>query len=125
MNDILRTPIEEMPTKSKVVTHRFPGGGGLLWCVATSRDLSLDMAGQAADALAVIDGYLENHGLDRSRIVRAEVIVTDHDCKSEFDAVWAKWMPEGCGPVRSFVQSVMPRGDLVEIIMTVALPPDF
>ena len=53
------------------------------------------------------------------------LIVTDHDRKPEFDAVWAKWMPEGKGPVRSFVQSVMPDGDQVEIIMTVALPADF
>jgi enamine deaminase RidA (YjgF/YER057c/UK114 family) len=124
MSDILRTPIEEMPTKSKVAIHRFPGGGGLMWCVATSRDLTLDLPGQAADALAVIDGYLTAHGLDRTRIMRAEVIVTDHARKAEFDAVWAQWMPPGAGPVRSFIQSVMPEGDLVEIIMTVALPRD-
>jgi enamine deaminase RidA (YjgF/YER057c/UK114 family) len=125
MTDIVRTPIEEMPTKSKVAIYRFPSGGGMMWCVATSRDLTLDLRGQAEDALAVIDGYLATHGLDRTRIMRAEVIVTDHDRKPEFDAVWAKWMPEGRGPVRSFIQSVMPRGDLVEIIMTVALPADF
>jgi hypothetical protein len=57
--------------------------------------------------------------------MRAEVIVTDHGRKPEFDAVWAKWMPESHGPVRSFVQSVMPDGDQIEIIMTVALPADF
>lgn len=125
MTDIERTPIEEMPTKSKVVIHRFPGGGGLLWCVATARDLGLDLPDQARDALAVIDGYLTAHGLDRTRITRAEVIVTDHGRKPEFDAVWSDWMPTGQGPVRSFVQSVMPEGDLVEIIMTVALPVDF
>jgi enamine deaminase RidA (YjgF/YER057c/UK114 family) len=124
MTDIARTPIEEMPTKSKVAIYRFPGGGGLLWCVATSRDLTLDFAGQAADALAAIDGYLQAHGLDRTRILRAEVIVTDHSRKPEFDAIWARWMPARCGPVRSFVQSIMPEGDLVEIIMTVALPAD-
>lgn len=121
MARIERTPIDEMPSKSKVVRYAFPGGGGLLWCVATSRDLSLDLADQAADALAVIDGYLADAGLDRTAIVRAEVIVTDHDRKPEFDRVWAAWMPQGHGPVRSFVQSVMPEGDQVEIIVTAAL----
>lgn len=125
MTDVTRTPIEEMPTKSKVAIYRFPGGGGFLWCVATSTDLSLDLPQQAENALACIDGYLTDHGLDRTRIMRAEVIVTDHGRKPEFDAVWAKWMPEGHGPVRSFVQSIMPDGDQVEIIMTVALPADF
>ncbi|HWJ73053.1 MAG TPA: Rid family hydrolase [Kaistia sp.] len=125
MNDITRVQIDEMPTKSKNAIYHFPGGGGLLWCVATSEDLTLDLPQQAENALGVIDRYLKSYGLDRSRIVRAEVIVTDHGRKPEFDAVWAKWMPEGKGPVRSFVQSVMPDGDQVEIIMTVALPADF
>ena len=57
-----------------------------------------------------------------TRIVKAEIVVTDHDNKPEFDRAWASWMPDGFGPVRSFVQSVMPEGDLVEIIITAALP---
>ncbi|MCK5932970.1 MAG: RidA family protein [Fulvimarina manganoxydans] len=121
---VTRIPIEEMPSKSKVAIYRLPGGGGFLWGVATSRDLSLDLPGQAADALAVIDGYLTDAGLDRTCIVRCEVIVTDHDRKPEFDEVWKAWMPEGHGPVRSFVQSIMPEGDQVEIIVTAALPTD-
>jgi hypothetical protein len=32
-------------------------------------------------------------------------------------------MPAGHGPVRSFVESRMPEGDLVEVIITAALPP--
>jgi hypothetical protein len=32
-------------------------------------------------------------------------------------------MVDGQGPVRSFVQSVMPEGDLIEIIITAALHP--
>ena len=50
------------------------------------------------------------------------VVVTDHDNKPAFDEAWATWMPAGHGPVRSFVQSVMPEGDLIEIIITAALP---
>lgn len=123
--DITRIPVEDMHTKSRVAIYRLPGGGGFLWGVATARDLTLDLPGQAADALAVIDGYLRDHGLDRTRIVKAEVVVTDHGRKPEFDAVWAAWMPQGYGPVRSFVQSIMPEGDLVEIIITAALPADF
>jgi len=69
-----------------------------------------------------IDKYLKDAGLDRTRIVKAEIVVTDHDSKPAFDEAWATWMPAGYGPVRSFVQSVMPEGDLIEIIVTVALP---
>ena len=60
--------------------------------------------------------------MDRTRIVKAEIVVTDHDNKPAFDEAWATWMPDGYGPVRSFVQSKMPEGDLIEIIITAALP---
>ena len=94
--DITRVPNKAFPAKSSVAIYRLPGGGGFLWAVATS--------------------------LDRTRIVKAEVVVTDHDNKPAFDEAWATWMPAGYGPVRSFVQSVMPEGDLIEIIITAALP---
>ena len=119
---IERRPVPDMPSKSCVAIHRLPGGGGFLWGVATSRDLSLDLPGQARDAMAVIDGYLDEAGIDRRAIVKCEVVTTDHDRKPEFDAVWAEWMPEGYGPVRSFVESKMPDGDLVELIVTAVLP---
>lgn len=120
-NDITRVPNRTFPAKSSVAVYRLPGGGGFLWGVATSPDKSLDIAGQTLAALAVIDGYLKDAGLGRDRIVKAEIVVTDHDDKPAFDAAWATWMPAGQGPVRSFVQSRMPEGDLVEIIVTAAL----
>jgi len=122
MTDITRIPSKTLPSKSSVAIYRFPGGGGFLWAVATSPDKTLDIAGQTLAALNVLEGHLKNAGLDRTRIVKAEIVVTDHDNKPAFDRAWASWMPDGYGPVRSFVQSVMPEGDLVEIIITAALP---
>ncbi len=120
-SDISRIPNKTLPSKSAVAIHRLPGGGGFLWAVATSPDKSLDIAGQTLAALNVLEGYLKDAGLDRTRIVKAEIVVTDHDNKPAFDRAWATWMPDGQGPVRSFVQSVMPEGDLIEIIITAAL----
>lgn len=90
--------------------------------MATSPDRTQDIRAQTLGALGVIDGYLRDAGLDRTRIVKAEIVVTDHDNKPAFDEAWASWMPDGHGPVRSFVQSIMPAGDLIEIIITAALP---
>ncbi len=120
-SDISRIPNKTLPSKSVVAIYRLPGGGGFLWAVATSPDKSLDIAGQTLGALDVLDGYLKDAGLDRTRIVKAEIVVTDHDNQPAFDRAWASWMPDGQGPVRSFVQSVMPEGDLIEIIITAAL----
>lgn len=121
-SDLSRVPNPRMPSKSSVSIYRFPGGGGLLWAVATSPDRTPDIRAQTRGTLAALDARLAEAGLDRSRIVKAEVVVTDHDNKPAFDEVWAGWMPAGHGPVRSFVESRMPEGDLIEIIITAALP---
>ena len=120
--DITRVPNRKLPSKSAVAIHRLPGGGGFLWAVAVSPDRTQDIRAQTLGALGVLDGYLRDAGLDRTRIVKAEVVVTDHDNKPAFDEAWASWMPAGFGPVRSFVESRMPEGDLIEIIITAALP---
>ena len=120
--DITRIPNKKLPSKSAVAIHRFPGGGGFLWAVAVSPDRTQDIKAQTLGVLGVLDTYLKEAGLDRTRIVKAEVVVTDHDNKPAFDEAWASWMPDGYGPVRSFVESRMPEGDLIEIIITAALP---
>ncbi len=120
--DITRVPNPKLPSKSAVSIYRFPGGGGLLWAVAVSPDRTQDIKIQTLGVLNVLDGYLKEAGLDRTRIVKAEVVVTDHDNKPAFDEAWASWMPDGFGPVRSFVESRMPEGDLIEIIITAAFP---
>lgn len=120
-SDITRVPNPRVPAKSSVAVYRLPGGGGFLWGVATSPDRTQDIRVQTLGALGVIDGYLKDAGLDRTRIVKAEIVVTDHDNKPAFDEAWAPWIPANHGPVRSFVQSVMPEGDLIEIIITAAL----
>lgn len=120
-SDITRVPNPRVPAKSSVAIYRLPGGGGFMWGVATSPDRTQDIRVQTLGALGVIDGYLKEAGLDRTRIVKAEIVVTDHDNKPAFDEAWATWMPANHGPVRSFVQSVMPEGDLIEIIITAAL----
>jgi enamine deaminase RidA (YjgF/YER057c/UK114 family) len=120
--DIVRVPNKKLPSKSAVATYRLPGGGGFLWAVAVSPDRTPDIRAQTRGTLAVLDRYLAEAGIDRTRIVKAEVVVTDHDNKPAFDEVWASWMPDGFGPVRSFVESRMPEGDLIEIIITAALP---
>lgn len=120
-SDITRVPNPRVPAKSSAAVYRLPGGGGFLWGVATSPDRTQDIRVQTLGALGVIDGYLKDAGLDRTRIVKAEIVVTDHDNKPAFDEAWATWMPANHGPVRSFVQSVMPEGDLIEIIITAGL----
>jgi hypothetical protein len=98
-SDITRVPNPRVPAKSSVAVYRLPGGGGFLWgrgdLAPTGRRTS---ASRTLGALGVIDGYLKDAGLDRTRIVKAEIVVTDHDNKPAFDEAWATWMPAQSGP---------------------------
>jgi enamine deaminase RidA (YjgF/YER057c/UK114 family) len=118
--DIARTP-GPFPNRSRAVTHRLPGGGGTVWALATARDKSAGVEAQTADVLEVIAGYLRAAGTDASRLLRAEVFMADLSQKALMDAAWTRWLPAGEGPVRSAVETPMPEGDLVEIIVTAAL----
>src|SRR4030095_9842756 len=91
--DINRVPNKTFPAKSAVAIYRLPGGGGFLWAVATSPERTPDIRAQTLGALGVIDKYLKEAGLDRTRIVKAEVVVTDHDNKTAFDEAWATGTP--------------------------------
>ena len=96
--DITRVPNQTFPAKSSVATYRLPGGGGFLWAVATSPDRTQDIRVQTLGAPGVIDTYLKGAGLDRSRIVKAEVVVTDHDNKPAFDEPGRRGCPRARGP---------------------------
>ena len=85
--DITRIPNRKLPSKSAVATYHLPGGGGFLWAVAVSPDRTQDIRIQTLGALGVIDTYLRDAGLDRTRIVKAEIVVTDHDNKPAFEAI--------------------------------------
>src|SRR4029453_19390181 len=89
--DITRVRNKTFPAKSSVATYRLPGGGGFLWAVAVSPDRTPDIRVQTLGALGVIDTYLKNAGLNRTRIVKAEIVVTDHDNKPAFAGGGRAW----------------------------------
>jgi hypothetical protein len=120
--DITRVPNKTLLSKSSVAVYRLPGGGGFLWAVATSPDRTQDIKVQTLGCLGVIDGYLKANGLDRSRIVKAR----SSSPTTPTSRPSTKRGRPGCrrqGSGRSFVQSIMPEGDMIEIIITAALLP--
>ena len=63
----------------------------LVWTVATSSDTSLDIEGQTRLALETIQENLVELGSDKTRIVTAQVFITDMNSKSLMDRVWCEW----------------------------------
>ena len=63
----------------------------LVWTVATSSDTSLDIKKQTQLTLETIQNNLIDLGSDKTRIVSAQVYISDMNSKSSMDTVWCQW----------------------------------
>lgn len=114
MSDIIR--IDSNQRMSRVVKAAglvFVGG-------QTAGDRTQDVKGQTAQVLAKIDSFLAQAGIDKTRLVSAQIWLAD--IARDFagmNEVWDAWVAPGCAPTRATVQSALAAPDLlVEITVT-------
>jgi enamine deaminase RidA (YjgF/YER057c/UK114 family) len=72
--------------------------------------------------LEKIDGYLEKAGIDKTRLVSAQVWLAD--IARDFagmNEVWDAWVPQGHAPARATVQAKLAAPELLVEIAVVAL----
>ncbi len=84
-------------------------------------DLSLDIKGQAQQVLKNIDAALAAMGTDKSKLLTANVWLSDIRLREEMNKVWSAWIDPANPPARATVEAKMadPRV-LVEIMSTAA-----
>ncbi|MDR5815261.1 MULTISPECIES: RidA family protein [unclassified Caballeronia] len=116
MSDIVR--IDTNQRMSRVVKAAglvFVGG-------QTSADPTPDIKLQTAKVLEKIDGFLEKAGIDKTRLVSAQIWLSD--IARDFagmNEVWDAWVPEGCAPARATVQAQLASPTLLVEIAVIAL----
>lgn len=77
------------------------------------------IAVQAGEVLARIDALLAAAGVDKTRVVTANVWLSDAAHFDAFNAVWDAWVPAGHAPTRACVQALLMKPGLdVEIAVT-------
>lgn len=77
------------------------------------------IAVQAGEVLARIDALLASAGVDKTRVVTANVWLSDAAHFDAFNAVWDAWVPAGHAPTRACVQALLMKPGLdVEIAVT-------
>jgi enamine deaminase RidA (YjgF/YER057c/UK114 family) len=113
-----------------IVRHNPHGGilsdavehGGLVWVAGTvADDLTLDITGQTKQVLASIDAALAKAGSNKSKILWANVWVTDIRNRDGMNAAWKAWIDQNNLPARATVEAKLadPRM-LVEIACVAA-----
>jgi enamine deaminase RidA (YjgF/YER057c/UK114 family) len=86
-----------------------------------AEDLRQDVSGQTRQVLAAIDGLLAEAGSDKSRLLSAQIFLSDMADFAAMNKVWEAWVVPGQTPARATVEAAMARpGYLVEIVVTAA-----
>lgn len=80
-----------------------------------------DLAGQTRDVLEQVQQRLLEAGSDKSRILRAQIYLTDIREIGAMNAVWDAWVVPGTAPPRATVQAALADPAWkIEIVVTAA-----
>jgi enamine deaminase RidA (YjgF/YER057c/UK114 family) len=75
---------------------------------------------QTKEILATIDKYLASVGSDKSKLLSANIWLTDIKTFNEMNAVWDAWVAPGHTPARATVEAGLASPDYKVEIMVVA-----
>ncbi len=113
------TRIDPGPRMSKAVVH-----GGTVYVagqVAQSAG-GKSVTEQTRDILSIIDGILKQAGTDKTKLLSANIWLTDIKTFGEMNAVWDGWVSPGNTPARATVQAALAAPQYtVEIMVTAAI----
>ncbi|MGQ3000879.1 MAG: RidA family protein [Hydrogenophaga sp.] len=80
-----------------------------------------DIAGQTQDVLEQVQQRLLEAGSDKSRILRAQIYLTDIRDIAAMNEVWDAWVVPGTAPPRATVQAALANPAWrIEIVVTAA-----
>ena len=101
------TPITRLdpgPRMSEAIVHN-----GILYSCGVVADAALgqSVTAQMEDILEQIDALLARAGSDKTRILKANIWLTDMQHFAEMNAVWDTWVVPGKAPARATVQAAL------------------
>jgi len=105
------------PRMSKVVAH---GNTVYLAGIVADNPKGKTVTEQTKDILKQIDGFLSKAGTDKTKLLSANIWITDMANFAEMKAVWDAWVSPGNTPARATVEAKLAAPDYKVEIMVVA-----
>ena len=106
---------------SQAVVH-----GGIVYLagqVARGPGNVATVAAQTTMVLEKIDRLLAEAGTSKQNLLSASIWLASMDAFAEMNAVWDRWVAEGCAPARATVEARLAAPELlVEISVIAAMP---
>jgi enamine deaminase RidA (YjgF/YER057c/UK114 family) len=113
------TRIDPGPRMSDAVIHE---GRVFLAGQVAERSKGRSVREQTAEILSEIDAVLKKAGTDKTRILTANIWLSDISTFGEMNAVWDAWVVPGRTPARATVEAKLAAPEYkVEIMVTAAL----
>ncbi len=108
---------ETGPRLSKAVIH---GDTVYLAGIVADNPKGKSMAEQTSNILSQIDGFLAMAGTDKTKLLSANIWITDMAHFAEMNTVWDAWVSPGNTPARATVEAKLASPDYKVEIMVVA-----
>ena len=105
------------PRMSKAVVH---GNTVYLAGIVADNPKGKSVKEQTQDILRQIEGFLKKAGTDKSKLLSANIWITDMANFAEMNAVWDVWVAPGNTPARATVEARLAAPDYKVEIMVVA-----
>ena len=102
---------------SKAVVH---GNTVYLAGIVADSPKGKGVGDQTRDILRQIDGFLAKAGTDKSKLLSANIWITDMASFAEMNAAWDAWVSPGNTPARATVEAKLAAPDYKVEIMVVA-----
>ena len=103
---------------SQAVTH----GDTVYLCGLTATDREKDVTAQTEEVLAKIDERLASCGTDKSKLLSAQIWLTDIGTWADMNEVWMAWIDPANPPARATVEAPLAAEGLsIEIMVTAAI----
>jgi enamine deaminase RidA (YjgF/YER057c/UK114 family) len=107
---------ETGPRMSQAVVH----GNTVYLAGVVADDLKADTAGQTKQILDKIDRLLKTAGTDKTKILSANIWLTDMRTFADMNKMWDAWVSPGNTPARATVEAALAGPDYRVEIMVVA-----
>ena len=93
---------ETGPRMSQVVVH---GNTVYLAGGVAQKTAGESVTKQTEEILSIIDGHLAKAGTDKSKLLSANIYITDMKTFGEMNAAWDAWVSPGNTPARATVEA--------------------
>lgn len=112
------TRLNARPRMSSAVVH----GNTVYLAGLTAADANADVKQQTIQILGKIDQLLEEAGTDKSKLLSANIWLTDMSTFGQMNEAWDAWVSPGNAPARATVEAKLANPAVkVEIMVQAAL----